>query len=132
MQRRFPGDGSYDHVLKLRQHLAAFGLGGEALPNQRIATLSGGQKCRLAFAEVLYARPHLLIMDEPTNHLDLETVDALIRAIEQFRGGLVLVSHDEYLLTHVVQELWVVGDGRCEKLGGDFRAYKTRVLRESR
>lgn len=57
------------------------------MPNQMIYTLSGGQKCRLCLALVMYTKPHILIMDEPTNHLDLETVNALIEAIKKFDGG---------------------------------------------
>eukprot|EP00941_MAST-03F_sp_MAST-3F-sp1_P002144 g2144.t1 len=132
MESKFPGDGSYDHILNLRKYLANFALGGDTLPNQKIRTLSGGQKCRLAFAEVLYTKPHLLILDEPTNHLDLETVDALIKAIENFSGGLLVVSHDQHLLSNIIQELWVVGDGKVKVFPGDFDAYKKKVIKDGR
>ncbi len=65
---RYPGDRGNAHILKLRRHLASFGLGGEVLPGQQIHTMSGGQKCRLCLASAMFSLPHLLILDEPTNH----------------------------------------------------------------
>mmetsp|Transcript_44859 Transcript_44859/g.53930 ORF Transcript_44859/g.53930 Transcript_44859/m.53930 type:complete len:617 (+) Transcript_44859:425-2275(+) len=137
MMERFPGNGGQDHILQLRRHLAAFGLGGEVLPNQVIHTMSGGQKCRLCLAVAMHRRPHLLILDEPTNHLDLETTQALIDAIRTFKGGVVVVSHDEHLLTSVCKELYVVEKGRVEKLKGSsggesFLAYKKAVVQGRR
>lgn len=80
--------------------------------------LSGGQKSRVAFAALCFRRPHVIIMDEPTNHLDMESIDALISAVAEFRGGLVVVSHDEYFITKTVEELWVVGEGECKRFRG--------------
>ncbi len=88
---------------ELRRHLGRFGVTGD-LALQKIATLSGGQKSRVAFAVVTFTRPHLLILDEPTNHLDLETVDALIMAINQFEGGVMAISHDQHLLSSCIDE----------------------------
>jgi ATPase subunit of ABC transporter with duplicated ATPase domains len=108
MVDRYPGDRSNTHIGELRRYLANFGLGGEVLPNQKIHTMSGGQKCRLCLANAMYRKPHLLILDEPTNHLDLETTEALIDAIRGFPGGVLLVSHDQHLLTSVCDDLLVV------------------------
>ena len=91
MIERYPGDQSNAHILSLRRHLASFGLGGETLPKQRIYTMSGGQKCRLCLASAMYRRPHLLVLDEPTNHLDYETIEALIDAIRDFKGGEIFI-----------------------------------------
>jgi len=91
MIERYPGDQSNAHILSLRRHLASFGLGGEILPKQRIYTMSGGQKCRLCLASAMYRRPHLLVLDEPTNHLDYETIEALIDAIRDFKGGEIFI-----------------------------------------
>ena len=91
MIERFPGDQSNAHILSLRRHLANFGLGGEILPKQRIYTMSGGQKCRICLAAAMYRRPHLLVLDEPTNHLDFETIEALIEAIREFKGGKISI-----------------------------------------
>lgn len=105
---RYPGNGSQQHVTSLRAHLGRFGLGGGVFPDQRIHTLSGGQKCRVCLAAALYRQPHLLILDEPTNHLDLETTDALVDAIRSFNGGVLVVSHDQHLLSTACDELYAV------------------------
>jgi len=135
---RYPGDGSNGHILELRRYLANFGLGGTVLPGQRIHTMSGGQKCRLCLANALYRKPQLLILDEPTNHLDLETTDALIEAIKTFQGGVLLVSHDQHLLTSVCKNLYVVENGNLELLkqgmsnGEAFHSYKKAVIQGRR
>jgi len=134
MVERYPGDHSNTHIGELRRYLANFGLGGEVLPNQKIHTMSGGQKCRLCLASAMYRKPHLLILDEPTNHLDLETTEALIEAIKTFQGGVLLVSHDQHLLTNVCKDLYVVENGRLEVLQSGFNnvdafnAYKKAVV----
>ncbi|CAJ1964333.1 unnamed protein product [Cylindrotheca closterium] len=134
MVDRYPGNRSNTHIGELRRYLANFGLGGEILPNQKIHTMSGGQKCRLCLACAMYRKPHLLILDEPTNHLDLETTEALIEAIRGFNGGVLLVSHDQHLLTSVCDDLLVVEkrrlgilrDGNSNK--DAFEAYKRAVV----
>lgn len=138
MLDRYPGDRGNSHCQELRNYLANFGLGGEILPNQKIHTMSGGQKCRLCLACAMYRKPHLLILDEPTNHLDLETTEALIEAINDFKGGVLLVSHDQHLLTNVCKDLYVVENGRVESLRGGltnveaFEAYKKAVVQGRR
>jgi len=96
-----------EHV---RKYLGRFGIHGD-LPNQRMFFLSGGQKSRVAFATLTWNKPSFIIMDEPTNHLDMETIDALIRAIHQYEGGLLVVSHDQYFLQNVVKQYWALKDG---------------------
>jgi ATPase subunit of ABC transporter with duplicated ATPase domains len=134
MKERYPGDGGLAHDQALRKYLAKFGLGGETLPNQKVHTMSGGQKCRLCLAGAMYREPHLLILDEPTNHLDLETTEALIDAIKFFKGGVMLVSHDQHFLTNCCKTLYVVGDGKVEMLAGggmdgsEFKQYKKDVV----
>mmetsp|Transcript_5236 Transcript_5236/g.11489 ORF Transcript_5236/g.11489 Transcript_5236/m.11489 type:complete len:794 (-) Transcript_5236:362-2743(-) len=90
--------------------------------------LSGGQKSRVAFASLAYQKPHVIIMDEPTNHLDMESIDALVEAVKDFRGGLLVVSHDQYFITNTCGELWVVGSGKVSKFRGDFNDYKKETL----
>lgn len=104
-------------VEEARRYLGRFGLGGD-LALQKVKTLSGGQKSRLAFAMIAYHHPHIILFDEPTNHLDLETIEALIMAINSFEGGVVLVSHDERLVSLVADELWIVSPGHKQPDGG--------------
>jgi ATP-binding cassette subfamily F protein 3 len=110
----------------IRAHLGSFGLSGDKAL-QPIYTLSGGQKSRLALAWITYTRPHLLLLDEPTNHLDIDTVDALLRALLEWGGGLMVVSHDEHFITSLCEEIYVCGKGNFGKFDGDFDAYKKTV-----
>jgi ABC-type multidrug transport system ATPase subunit len=73
----------------------------------RIGDLSGGQKARVVLASIALKKPHVLILDEPTNNLDLESVDALIDALTVFKGGIVLVSHDQRLISKLGCQIWV-------------------------
>ena len=122
-------------IEEARKYLGRFGLSGE-LALQPIEHLSGGQKSRLAFAELAYRQPHILLLDEPTNHLDLETIEALAYALNAFEGGVVFVSHDERLIELVADELWVVNRGEGGKPGsvnvfnGSFEEYKTMLERD--
>ena len=118
-----------------RKYLGRFGLSGDLALNP-IRVLSGGQKSRLAFAELAWRSPHILLLDEPTNHLDLETIEALAMALNQFDGGVVFVSHDERLIEMVADELWVVDKGEGGKPGtvtvwhGSFEEYKAHLEKE--
>lgn len=85
----------------IRGFLCGFGLDINAVINQKIKFLSGGQKSRVAFAILNWTRPHCIIMDEPTNHLDMETIDTLVEALHSFKGGLIVISHDQYFLSKV-------------------------------
>jgi ATP-binding cassette subfamily F protein 3 len=93
--------------------------------------LSGGQKSRVAFASLAYQQPHVIVMDEPTNHLDMESIDALVEAVQDFNGGLIVVSHDEHFITSTCKELWVVGNGVVSKCRGDFTDYKKETLKRT-
>jgi len=116
MLERYPGDNTIAHRQVLRNYLANFGLGGETLPNQKVHTMSGGQKCRLCLAAAMFRKPHLLILDEPTNHLDSESCDALIESLKNFKGAFLVVSHDEHLITSCCNSLFVVCDKKIENL----------------
>lgn len=112
-----------------RTALSHFGLIGD-MALQSVYTLSGGQKSRLAFANIAMLKPNYLILDEPTNHLDVETVAALGTALNSFAGGVVLVSHDEQLIEMVCKELWVVKDRMVVNLEGGLEEYRKQVYKQ--
>ena len=117
--------------LEIRAHLGGMGLGG-ATALQKMSTLSGGQKSRVAFAQIMWERPHLLLLDEPTNHLDLDAVEALIHAILNFDGGVLVISHDEHLVSSICEELWVASPGRVAIFKGEFAEYRRQQLKLTR
>jgi ATP-binding cassette subfamily F protein 3 len=110
----------------IRAFLGKFQIQGEnALKPMQL--LSGGQKSRVAFATLAYTRPHVIIMDEGSNHLSMEAVDALIEALQDFKGGIMVVSHDQYFVSRVCSELWVVHAGTATRFRGDFDEYKNHT-----
>lgn len=112
----------------LRAHLGSLGLSGDKAL-QPIYTLSGGQKSRLVLAWITFHKPHLLLLDEPTNHLDLDTVSALIQALLSFRGGLLVVSHDEHFITSLCDNMLVCRNNHIDKFDGDFMDYKAQIVK---
>jgi len=88
----------------VRNALGRFGLEGQH-HEQDIHTLSGGQKSRVVFVELGLKRTHLLLLDEPTNHLDLETVDALVTALKEFKGGVMVITHNVSLINAVCNQV---------------------------
>lgn len=108
---------------EIRKHLGSMGLTGN-LALQPIWSLSGGQKSRVAFANITWNKPSLILLDEPSNHLDMETIESLIRALNQYSGGLVVVSHDEHLITSVCDQIWVCENANVTPFPGDFDDYK--------
>ncbi|ONI07530.1 hypothetical protein PRUPE_5G126100 [Prunus persica] len=125
MMRCYPGVPEQ----KLRSHLGSFGVTGN-LALQPMYTLSGGQKSRVAFAKITFKKPHIILLDEPSNHLDLDAVEALIQGLVIFQGGILMVSHDEHLISGSVDELWVVSEGRIAPFHGSFEDYK-KILQSS-
>jgi len=109
--------------------LGRFGISG-GVQIQKIEHLSDGQKSRLVFAWMAYQEPHLILLDEPTNHLDIETIDSLANAINDFGGGVVLVSHDMRLISKVAKEIWSVEDGAVVKFPGTIEDYKKKLRKQ--
>ena len=114
-------------------------LGKFGLPSHNhltpIAKLSGGQKARVVFTSISMSKPHILLLDEPTNHLDMQSIDALADALDEFTGGVVLVSHDSRLISRVCEdeeksEIWVVENGTVEFFPGTFDEYKEELQKE--
>ncbi|XP_061764323.1 ATP-binding cassette sub-family F member 1 [Nerophis ophidion] len=110
-----------------RKCLGRFGLESHAHTIQ-ISKLSGGQKARVVFAELSCRQPDVLILDEPTNNLDIESIDALSEAINEYKGAVIIVSHDARLITETQCTLWVVEDYSINNIDGDFDDYKKEVL----
>ncbi|KAK2107040.1 ATP-binding cassette sub- F member 1 [Saguinus oedipus] len=110
-----------------RKCLGCFGLESHAHTIQ-ICKLSGGQKARVVFADLACREPDVLILDEPTNNLDIESVDALGEAINEYKGAVIVVSHDARLITETNCPLWVVEEQSVSQIDGDFEDYKRAVL----
>ena len=107
---------------ELRRYLGSFGFGGERI-FEPLAPFSGGEKARLVLALMIRQQPNLLLLDEPTNHLDLDMRQALSRALVDFGGAIVLISHDRHLLRTVCDELLVVHDGAVDVFDRELDQY---------
>ena len=109
--------------LKLRNRLGGVGLVQEKQIT-KIKHLSGGEKARLTLAIIIYKDPQVLILDEPTNHLDIAARDALVSALNEFNGTVILISHDQQLLAGCVDEFFLVDQGEVTRFDGDLDDYK--------
>jgi ATP-binding cassette subfamily F protein 3 len=112
---------------KLRARLAGFGLMADQADTV-VGRLSGGQKARLSLLLATIDAPHLLILDEPTNHLDIESREALVEALTEYPGAVILVSHDMHLLGLVADRLWLVKGGAVTPYSEDLEAYRRQLL----
>ena len=133
-----PQESAYDHLRRLmpeaaeaqvRAKVGAIGFSGAAGDTQ-VEKLSGGEKARLLLGLATFEAPHLVILDEPTNHLDIDSRGALVEAINDFPGAVILVSHDRYLLEACADRLWLVADGKVKPFDGDLDDYRRTVLSE--
>jgi len=113
-------------VQEVRSALGAFLFDQDDM-DKPVGILSGGEKARLALSGVLLARSNSLLLDEPGNHLDMESVEALIDALQDFEGSFVLVAHDRYLLEQVCNKVWYVMDGKIHVYPGPFAAFSERL-----
>ncbi len=128
-------DTPYDHLARalpkatppqVRAQAARFGLDADRV-NTTTGALSGGERARLLLALATRDAPHLLILDEPTNHLDIDARDALIKALADFEGAVLLISHDPYLVGLVADRLLLVADGKVTAYDGDLESYASTV-----
>jgi ATP-binding cassette subfamily F protein 2 len=106
-----------------RRELGRFGITGK-MQVDPIGRMSDGLKSRLIFGLIAMENPNVLLLDEPTNHLDMECIDALAEAINDYSGGLVLVSHDLRLISQVAKEIWICDNKKIDVFKGDIEAYK--------
>ncbi|GGO24653.1 glycosyl transferase family 1 [Gemmobacter aquaticus] len=116
-----------EHQARLRARLAGFGLMAEQAETA-VGRLSGGQKARLSLLLATIDAPHLLILDEPTNHLDIESREALVEALTEYSGAVILVSHDMHLLGLVADRLWLVKGGAVAPYDKDLESYRAELL----
>ena len=127
---------AYDHIRELmpdateaerRARLARFGLGHEKAET-KAKDLSGGEKARLLFSLISFHAPHMLVLDEPTNHLDIDSRAELMKALNDFDGAVLLISHDRNLLEAVVDRLWCADKGTISRFDGSLEEYKQLQL----
>ncbi len=114
-------------VADRRARLGAAGFGA-TLADQPCSKLSGGEKARLLFLVATFHAPHVLILDEPTNHLDMDSRESLIRAINDYEGAVILVSHDRHIIETSADRLWIVEGGTVKQFEGDLDEYSAHVL----
>jgi len=127
---------SYDHVRRLmpaapeskvRGRAGAIGFSGKA-GDTLVGSLSGGEKARLLLGLATFFGPNMIILDEPTNHLDIDSRAALVEAINDFSGAVIMVSHDRYLIEACADRLWVVAGRTVATFDGDLDDYRKAVL----
>ena len=114
-----------------RSQLARFGLDADRA-GTAVASLSGGEKARLLLALATRDAPQLLLLDEPTNHLDIDARDALVRALADFEGAVLLITHDPHLVELIADRLWLVADGTVRPYDGDMDEYRSLVAERAR
>jgi ATP-binding cassette subfamily F protein 3 len=114
-----------------RGRLAAFGFGVDRVTT-KIENLSGGERARLLLNLVALASPHLILLDEPTNHLDIDSRHALLDALNDYEGAVVLITHDRALMEMVADRLWLTADGSVTPFDGDMEDYARFVLDRAR
>lgn len=109
-----------------KRSLGQFGLN---LDEQQIRFLSGGEKSRLCFSLISYFKPTLLVLDEPTNHLDMDSIESLTCAISEFRGAVIVVSHDMQFIERCFNKIYVCKDGKLTYFKGTIREYHEEILK---
>ncbi|MBD0427900.1 ABC-F family ATP-binding cassette domain-containing protein [Aquisalinus flavus] len=135
-----PKQSPYDHVRALmpdgteaevRARTAQIGFGPDKA-DVLAEKLSGGEKARLLFGLITFEGPHLMILDEPTNHLDIDSREALMMALNEYQGAVILITHDAHLAEAVADRLWLIKNGRAERFDGDLSDYRDLILDANR
>ncbi|MCI2282721.1 ATP-binding cassette domain-containing protein [Colwellia sp. MSW7] len=132
LEQLHSGSSPVDHILRAkpamgepnaRSFLGKFGFSGDQAL-ETVTNMSGGEKARLVLALIVLEKPQLLLLDEPTNHLDLEMRQALVMALQDFGGAIILIAHDRFLLESCVDEFYLVANGRVTDFNGDIDDYQ--------
>lgn len=106
----------------IRRYLGCMKLEAQA-HTAPIETLSGGQKARVAIVYLIFQKPNLILFDEPTNHLDIETIEALIEALKEYNGGVMIITHEPQLVMELEYDLWLLKDKKIKKYMKSFDDY---------
>jgi ATP-binding cassette, subfamily F, member 3 len=122
LQHEFELAGGYDYETRIRQVLQGLGFDSDDY-QKRLPMLSGGQKTRALLARLLLESPDLLVMDEPTNHLDINAVEWLEGFLNNWKGAVLVVSHDRYFMDHTANTIWELDWGRMEVYSGNYSHY---------
>ncbi|WP_075290336.1 ABC-F family ATP-binding cassette domain-containing protein [Pararhizobium arenae] len=131
-----PNESAVEHVrplmpdapeAKVRSRVAQMGLATEKMDTPA-KDLSGGEKARLLMGLAAFDAPNMLILDEPTNHLDIDSRNALIEALNDYEGAVILISHDRHLIEATVDRLWLVRDGTVTSYDGDLEDYRSVIV----
>ena len=117
------------HESRVRAALGRFGFDKDKA-DTKVGECSGGEKARLLFCLMSYDAPHIMLLDEPTNHLDMDAREALMQALNNYTGAVILVSHDPHLVANVADRLWLVADGTCIPYDDDLEGYKKLVVQQ--
>jgi ATP-binding cassette, subfamily F, member 3 len=114
---------------ELRAYLGSYGFIGDKV-HESIKNFSGGEKARLTIANIILHRPNIIFLDEPTNHLDMQMREELASSIQDFNGAVVIVSHDKFLLQSVVDEFYLIDNGKLDPFNGDLEEYHQFLLKK--
>ena len=117
-------------IEQIRPLLGRYGCTGD-MQSQVMNQLSAGQKARIVFAIIAWERPHLLLLDEPTNPLDMESIDALARCLNSFKGGVLMISHDMRLISQCAEEIFICDEKKITKYQGDIMDFKMHTRKEN-
>ncbi|HEY8596214.1 MAG TPA: ABC-F family ATP-binding cassette domain-containing protein [Devosiaceae bacterium] len=117
----------YDSEAKRRSRLAQMGLAASRM-DTLTANLSGGERARLLLGLVTFGGPGMLILDEPTNHLDIDSREALVHALNDYEGAVLIISHDRHLIEATVDRIWIAADGTVKPFDDDIDAYQRLIL----
>jgi elongation factor 3 len=111
----------------IEKHLADFGIDSETASHTLIRSLSGGQKIKVVLAASLWQNPHIIVLDEPTNYLDRDSLGALVAAIQEYKGGVIIISHNREFAGAVCQEKWIMDAGRLRREGESVALHEDEV-----